>query len=988
MGLFIDEIKKACKGRGNVVKNEYVLIVDIKRKYTAIVPTFVQHDTAVLVFKIFDNGKPLDLTQFERAEVTHKRKDGQVVIGLASIEEDVVKYTYMGNEMSKEGFNETSLTLFSEASRVSILPFKVSIVADIRDAIGSSEEFGILQDLIGEVTSVIDASEAQTDYAQSQGEFANAQGTYAKTETDKLLAVKADIESSEATRVANESARNTSEATRKSNETGRIDAEKARVVSEDTRASAESTRKQNEATRVSQEETRQVDTQTAIAEVNTAKDNALQAASDAQALLEVEPYNVTTQYRKNNFVTFNGSSYRAIQDTKGNDPTNELYWILTARKGADGTGTVSTHKDVFVATAGQKVFNLTNTYDQFQNRITVTVGGVPQFSPDNFQESTNKSITFFEAIPEGVKVVIEYFGDAVPIQSDIQTSVNNHTTELSNHTQRISNVENKSTSLEQQLADIVYPGEYFNQRIQSGEPIKVKIIGDSITAGDGADGFVVPTDAPIIFTDTNNTIYREASYNTDSWANLFRKYILSLNPSNKFYNWGIGGRFARWWNDRRQFVTDEDIVFVMLGTNDRVNSLSLEDFKSVYTSYLLYLRSVSNYVVVMAPNPISSSLESSSYKFTQADAVRVIKEICSDHNFPLISHYDSFFLYSKYNSAFDKLLADGIHPNNDGYQLYWEKIQDALSIYDISYQSNKKLNQSKVTPENFNMFSKKFGAGSYAIGSNLQPNPLLNNWNGNTLEGLATTNVNVEKVSALYKGVSAAKLTPSAANGYVSFATSLSTKRKRTKLVIGYESVGITRLQIIQLGNVNYPINTKIPEGKNILEFTFDFDPAAQDKFLVRVYPNIGQISGGYATVDFIVAVTEDTAHWGYFTDENRVDVRWFGLKGDGTDESAKLQDLFIQKGNTATSKGYTVYFPEGNYVFSGIQNLNTKVVLEGDGYETKLSNNISGTVIKNLRMFEIGMVQTDILLTDNATGKQYVLKVNNGNIIVQEKVY
>ena len=59
-------------------KNEYPLTVDLKRKMTAITPKFVQYDNATLTFKILDDGKQYDLTSFTRAEVAHKRPDGQV----------------------------------------------------------------------------------------------------------------------------------------------------------------------------------------------------------------------------------------------------------------------------------------------------------------------------------------------------------------------------------------------------------------------------------------------------------------------------------------------------------------------------------------------------------------------------------------------------------------------------------------------------------------------------------------------------------------------------------------------------------------------------------------------------------------------------------------------------------------------------------------------------------------------------------------------
>ena len=47
-------------------------------------------------------------------------------------------------------------------------------------------------------------------------------------------------------------------------------------------------------------------------------------------------YNSQTQYEKLNVVTYQGSSYCALQNTKGNLPTNTEYWQLYAEKGGVG----------------------------------------------------------------------------------------------------------------------------------------------------------------------------------------------------------------------------------------------------------------------------------------------------------------------------------------------------------------------------------------------------------------------------------------------------------------------------------------------------------------------------------------------------------------------------------------------------------------------------------------------------------------------------
>ena len=60
-----------------------------------------------------------------------------------------------------------------------------------------------------------------------------------------------------------------------------------------------------------------------------------------------------------------------------------------------------------IATENQKVFTLTNNYEQNANRIKVYVSGVPQYSPDNYTETSTNSITLSDGVPVGTVVIVE-----------------------------------------------------------------------------------------------------------------------------------------------------------------------------------------------------------------------------------------------------------------------------------------------------------------------------------------------------------------------------------------------------------------------------------------------------------------------------------------------------------------------------------------------------------------------------------------------------
>lgn len=141
-------------------------------------------------------------------------------------------------------------------------------------------------------------------------------------------------------------------------------------------------------------------------------------------------WNSTVQYVINNEVLYNGSTFRALRNNLGVVPIEGLDWTLISRKGSDGSGTVDVHKETFVATEGQKVFNTQNRFDQFQNRATVTVNGVQQRTPENYDELSSTQIAFNEGLPAGYVVEITYFGEAIPLSDDVRTVVTNHTNEI------------------------------------------------------------------------------------------------------------------------------------------------------------------------------------------------------------------------------------------------------------------------------------------------------------------------------------------------------------------------------------------------------------------------------------------------------------------------------------------------------------------------------------------------------------------------------
>ncbi|GAV11277.1 hypothetical protein [Paenibacillus sp. NAIST15-1] len=134
-----------------------------------------------------------------------------------------------------------------------------------------------------------------------------------------------------------ENIRNSLENERKVNEEARKKSEQARETNENERKLEEEKRNSNEIIRQSQEDKRQTDTAHAISEANDARNSANQAANNAQNIADetrhLDEYSPITTYKPNNIVSFDGSSYMNVEESKGIDPSDNTKWKLVGKKG-------------------------------------------------------------------------------------------------------------------------------------------------------------------------------------------------------------------------------------------------------------------------------------------------------------------------------------------------------------------------------------------------------------------------------------------------------------------------------------------------------------------------------------------------------------------------------------------------------------------------------------------------------------------------------
>jgi len=259
----------------------------------------------------------------------------------------------------------------------------------------------------------------------------------------------------------------------------------------------------------------------------------------------------------------------------------------------------------------------------------------------------------------------------------------------------------------------------FIDRLTNGLVSKIKLIGDSITAGVGATGYYTDPQGRSIIT-RYGSLVRELGKDWTvfpSWANLFRKYINTNYPSIDFFNMGVGGISTK--EVVEQFLTqivseDEDVVFVMLGTNDR-SLTTLEEYRANIEFLLDYIKKRSNLMIVMTASPSLSDFSDETYttyasgrNFGTREIDNVLTEVCKENGYIHISHYRYLLDYAskrKVNLP-DFLEPTGSHPRTGGHLAMWQNIQNKLGFANdvnewLKYSTEQKLtiiDSTKILP--------------------------------------------------------------------------------------------------------------------------------------------------------------------------------------------------------------------------------------------------------------------------------------------------
>lgn len=209
--------------------------------------------------------------------------------------------------------------------------------------------------------------------------------------------------------------------------------------------------------------------------------------------------------------------------------------------------------------------------------------------------------------------------------------------------------------------------------ISYGNGRQIKLLGDSITHGAGGTGFAQDGDTIATYGDTTWRV------NTSGycWANLLKNYM-----EQKFgcvvKNYGCSGITAYKLNlIMDQVVEDsDDLIVLMIGTNDRRNTNTLGKLKIALTSIIDYVRSKNKEIILMSSIPASVSNETSGITyFHMEDVDNLYAEIAYELNVEYISMFKEILNYiTNRGVSYDDILSGGLHPNDVGHELMFRII--------------------------------------------------------------------------------------------------------------------------------------------------------------------------------------------------------------------------------------------------------------------------------------------------------------------------
>lgn len=223
-----------------------------------------------------------------------------------------------------------------------------------------------------------------------------------------------------------------------------------------------------------------------------------------------------------------------------------------------------------------------------------------------------------------------------------------------------------------------------------GEPSgkQIKLLGDSITHGVGGSGYC----------QNGEHIVDRFSRNPDGfcWAKMLKER-LEADFDCKVINNGCSGTDIQFIIEHFDTLVSEkdDLVICTIGTNNRHQYKNAgerrdrDEFAEEFYRNILRLHEMlvnaGKKMIFMANIPASAANERDGadyWRILHMDDINELYKRASEYaGFAFISIYDRFRSYIQEKGVeLNSLLADGLHPNDEGYKLMYKIISEALGV--------------------------------------------------------------------------------------------------------------------------------------------------------------------------------------------------------------------------------------------------------------------------------------------------------------------
>lgn len=215
--------------------------------------------------------------------------------------------------------------------------------------------------------------------------------------------------------------------------------------------------------------------------------------------------------------------------------------------------------------------------------------------------------------------------------------------------------------------------------------IYIKIIGDSIAAGEETSDFK-ELDSTLIKVDNINFKNVQTK---KSWGALLNEYLNKENKNIVLNNNGCCGMNSTQLRENINKLVSEkdDIVFILIGLNDRKRENGLNELYSNLKYIINHLRDKK--IILMTPTISTKENENKPSRiYHTIDIIKIIRKISKEENIKLIDNYKNIENYLKENNLEiykimikENCLNDGLHPTDLVHKLIFENILESKIIY-------------------------------------------------------------------------------------------------------------------------------------------------------------------------------------------------------------------------------------------------------------------------------------------------------------------